>query len=241
MRLPGLRGFVALAALLGLGLIWLFAPGAAAGGPTSVLLTSPESSRTASLYNDSADYEKLQRLLGRVQPGGAGAKAPPLSETMGQRQINVTWLVHDVTPWRVDRIYLPLGPGSQRKPVMIHTADGVPDSFKGVWHKAENGPELRELLGKLGLLGPASPDGAKGVPPPADPPAQSTEVTISTDEPDEPAAGGDSTDWWWAALSGAGPGVAVGAVGGALMVRRRWAGQGGDDDPPGPRQELIEL
>lgn len=46
-----------------LALLLLGAPPSAAGGPTSVLLVSPTSQRTASLYGTEKQYEFLGRLL----------------------------------------------------------------------------------------------------------------------------------------------------------------------------------
>ncbi|MEU0398105.1 hypothetical protein ABZ208_36215 [Streptomyces sp. NPDC006208] len=50
-----LRRLAALATVLAL--TWFFAPSAVAGGPTSVLITSPESEEAAALYYANEDYE----------------------------------------------------------------------------------------------------------------------------------------------------------------------------------------
>ena len=81
-------------------------PPPAAGGPTSALLSIPGAGSTASLYYTDPEYDELagprrnrraERHL-RRQESGSGHESGP--------GITVTWLVHDVEPWRVDRIYL---------------------------------------------------------------------------------------------------------------------------------------
>jgi len=79
---------------------------AAAGGPTSALLSVPGEGKTASLYYTDHDYDRLASLvgiegsgeLGRVDESGLGHEDGP--------GVTVTWWVHDVVAWRVDHIYL---------------------------------------------------------------------------------------------------------------------------------------
>ena len=82
---------------------------AAAGGPTSALLAVPGEGATASLYYTDPEYDALARLVGAMDSGGVGD--PGTVDDSGRSHENgpgvtVTWLVHDVTPWRVDRIYV---------------------------------------------------------------------------------------------------------------------------------------
>ena len=76
---------------------------ASAGGPTSAMLSVPGEGRTASLYYSDDAYEQLARL---VDVGGAGAVDESGRSHEAGTGVTVTWLVHDVEPWRVDRIYL---------------------------------------------------------------------------------------------------------------------------------------
>ncbi|WP_344388347.1 hypothetical protein [Streptomyces vastus] len=79
-----------------LALVLTGAPTAVAGGPTSVLLVSPDSAETASLYNSDEDYTRLRDLL--PQEGGDLEKLrekPPDLDSIGRR-INITWMIHDV-------------------------------------------------------------------------------------------------------------------------------------------------
>ena len=63
----------------------------------------------------------------------------------------MTWLIHDVTPWRVDRIYLD-GDGAPwiATQVMVSETGSIWDS-PVVWHQPEAGKELALLLDSLGV------------------------------------------------------------------------------------------
>ncbi|WP_329118339.1 hypothetical protein [Streptomyces sp. NBC_01465] len=185
-----------------LALSWAFAPAATAGGPTSVLLVAPSSAMTASLYYSDEEYGTLTDLLNAPDPGGATEpKEPNLDATMEARQINVTWMVHDVTPWRLDRVYAPV----ESKTVWIHTSESAPGFTTGAWHRADQPARLKALLKKLGMMGPVSDKGSGPVPPADDPTSPTTRTaTVSVSTPDK--GSGDTTDWWWAI-----PGLAVGA------------------------------
>ncbi|ANS67437.1 hypothetical protein SLINC_5213 [Streptomyces lincolnensis] len=103
------------------------ASAASAGGPTSVLVVSPQSMETASLYQSDEEYGELERLLGEA---GTGTRdKPPEATLIGGRQINVTWMVHDVSPWRVDRVFP--SPEADSGEVWIHTAATLPQSVNG--------------------------------------------------------------------------------------------------------------
>ncbi|MGC9535382.1 hypothetical protein [Streptomyces sp. UG1] len=221
-------------------LLWGAASPASAGGPTSVLLVSPESTQTASLYRSDKEYEELDQLLGAR---GKGTRdKPPEANLTTARQINVTWMVHDVMPWRLDRVY----PSHDEKDVWIHTAENLGNTANGIWHRAEHPTRLRALLTKLGLMGKPSPEGNKGIAPSAGAPgtdeaAEGTEASPAQAAPgSEPGSGSgsdDGTDWWWAL-----PGAAAGAVLALLLrpfaTRLRLDRLRGE---PGPRQELRDV
>ncbi|MFI8302401.1 hypothetical protein ACIF80_02900 [Streptomyces sp. NPDC085927] len=238
--------------------VWGASP-ASAGGPTSVLLVSPESAETASLYAADDEYGMLEKLLG---PVGTGTRErPPEAVPASPRLINVTWLVHDVTPWRVDRVF-PADAGGEDKDVWIHTSADFSESPNGLWHRAEHPAELRGLLKELGVLGRASDAGS----------VSSSGVYPAPWEREEagsggPDAGGSGTDGsgtadagpeqddvgavraggagasaadgigrWWAI-----PGAVAGATL-ALVLRpyvTRWSLRGRRREP-GPRQELLD-
>ncbi|MEV5167541.1 hypothetical protein AB0K66_23320 [Streptomyces werraensis] len=204
-------------------------PPATAGGPTSVLIVSATTGKTASLYYADKRYTALERLLGPMHQG-TRTRPPHLATASGQH-INVTWMVHDVTPWRVHQIALP--DGSQD--AWIHTSTRITDGNDGTWHRAEQPAKLRALLAQLGVT-------ATGAPAPAAQPTPREDLHMAP----TPAAasatdgGGDGAAWWWAV-----PGLAAGAA--LTLVLRPYALRGaaavrdrrGRGD--GPRQELLDV
>nr|WSY52350.1 hypothetical protein OG999_21010 [Streptomyces sp. NBC_00886] len=215
---------------------------ASAGGPTSVLVTSPTSGQATALYYSDEEYGALQQLLG---PEGQGTRdKPPEADLARARQINVTWLAHDISPWRIDRVF-PVE--SKPQAVWIHTAADVWENtqLNGYWHRAEKPAQLRALLEKLGVMGKDTGDGYSGILPA---PWQSAEPDPATAAPDTGTEStvrvtvsdkGQGTDWWWAI-----PGAAAGAV--LALVLRPFAARLPLDRwrkgrEPGPRQELRDV
>ncbi|MFC9847341.1 hypothetical protein ACFWFF_09480 [Streptomyces sp. NPDC060223] len=237
--LGALRALGALA--MAVAVVLLSAPLAAAGGPTSVLVVSPESEETAALYYSDEEYGELQRLLG--DPASGSREEPPGLGVGDGRQINVTWLAHDVSPWRVDRVYPDTAGGGE---VWIHTANEVPQSTNGYWHKAAQPDEVRALFKSLGVLGESSGAGSGAIYPApwqeedaAAPASGSTGQSVAT----ATATQGDGTDWWWA-IPGAAAGAALALVLRPLVpeVRHRLSpARRRAEREPGPRQELIDL
>ncbi|MGX4690268.1 hypothetical protein [Streptomyces sp. JNUCC 63] len=211
------------------------ASSAAAGGPTSVLVTSPQSGEATALYFSQKEYGQLERLLG---PAGTGSRdKPPEADLVHARQVNVTWMAHDISPWRLDRVF----PVTGTDAVWIHTAANMPESVNGYWHRAEQPARLRALFGKLGVMGKVAGEGYTGIfPAPwqsdtATPGAADTEtIRVSAGTAD-----GGGTDWWWAI-----PGAAAGAVL-ALTLRplalRLPLDRLRRERDPGPRQELRDV
>ncbi|MFK4106003.1 hypothetical protein ACI2L1_39300 [Streptomyces sp. NPDC019531] len=227
-------GLGALAATLALTL-W-GAPSASAGGPTSVLVVSPESGETSSLYHSDEEYDELQRLLG---PLGVGTPSrPPGANVLAARQINVTWLAHDVSPWRLDQIF-PLADTDQ---VWIHTTENMPESVNGHWHRTKNPDQLRALLKDLGVMGKVSGEGhaifpAPGQEPGIDVGSTDTDAAETSAPVRASSAAEDGTEWWWAL-----PGLAAGAVLTLALrpfaQRMPWKRLRRE---PGPRQELRDM
>ncbi|AVH61206.1 hypothetical protein C4B68_15440 [Streptomyces dengpaensis] len=211
---------------MALAAVLLGAPPATAGGSTSVLVVSPESEEITALYYSDEEYEKLMQLLGTLGSGIREEPKPPgLNTGDGSRQINVTWMAHEVTPWRVDRVY-PNTPRSNE--VWIYTATDM-RSLNGRWHKAKHPAEVRELFKKLGVTGTSSGEGTEAMGPA---PSKTTEnrstAPARTAQPNSTtaAAADDGTDWWWAL---------PGAAAGALLARVRLPRKGE------PRQELRDV
>lgn len=198
------------AVLAAVGLAVLVTPGtAAAGGPTSVLLACPQHDRAAALYTGDPAYERLLELVGE-QP--VADPAPPPADS-GTTYVTLTWLVHDVGVWRVDRAFLDTSQGAWL--VTETTGDTATppggDLWPGqrggptaVWHRPSDPDALLALFGELGLLRTApGPAVVQTVREPVAVPAL----------PAAPAPSGDSP-WWWA-----GAGALVGVAGAVVALR----------------------
>ncbi|WP_280878329.1 hypothetical protein [Streptomyces pseudovenezuelae] len=221
------------------------ASSASAGGPTSVLVTSPTSGEATALYYSDKEYDALQKLLGAA---GVGTRdVPPQVATAQARQINVTWMAHDVSPWRVDQVF-PVDSGPRA--VWIHTAADMPETPNGYWHRADHPAELRSLLKKLGVMAKSSGDGYAGIFPepwqsqetaPTTGP-DTTTTTVSVGTPGTTDGTRWRSNWWWT-LPGAAGGAALAL---ALVLRPLasrlppgwWRGGGRES---GPRQELQDV
>ncbi|GAA3498813.1 hypothetical protein GCM10019016_059160 [Streptomyces prasinosporus] len=211
---------------------------ASAGGPTSVLVVSPQSEETASLYYADEEYGELERLLG---PAGAGTREkPPEADLAAARLVNVTWMVHDVTPWRVDRVFL----GDMGEEVWIHTAARLTEPVNGHWHRAEYPSDVHKFLFGLDVMGEATGTASVSGTYPA--PWETERSGPGTDREAAEAAPGaraataadDGTDWWWV-IPGAVAGAAL-----ALVLRpyvTRWPLPRRRKDGPGPRQQLLDV
>ncbi|MFJ2767449.1 hypothetical protein [Streptomyces sp. NPDC087300] len=223
-------------------LVVLNAPQAVAGGPTSVLLAAPESAKAAALYNNDARYSQLERSL---EPASAmnkpGENPPGLEIGKSTRQINITWMLHDVQTWRVDRVYPPL-PGQKNANVWVHRSTDVV-SLNGTWYKAKDPKRLRSLFKELGLMGKASAEGYSGIAPDSEEtPAPTASETDQQAAATTGGGGGNSgTEWWWA-IPGAGAGAVAalllrGPVTEGLAAATAWRRR---PHEPGPRQELRD-
>ena len=91
----------ALATPLAMALLVLAAPPASAGGPTSVLVVNYDGSRAAGALTGSTAYADLEKALDVYTPP-TGDRTSPAS--FMATQIRLTWMIHDVTPWRVDAV-----------------------------------------------------------------------------------------------------------------------------------------
>jgi hypothetical protein len=238
-----MRLLTRLAALLAtLALVWVCAPSAMAGGPTSVLITSPESGETAALYTSDAAYQQLMREVGAwdgaaTPPTGTKKRPSSLDGVVGLRQINVVWMIHDIDPWRVDRVFA--SPDPHR--IWIQTESRFPVSGEGLWHEARGPEAMHDLLTELGLMGPKMRYGEAAA---ADPPAT---APATGEQPEEKSAGrpaaadGDGSVWWWAIPALAG-GIAIGLVLRPLATRLpRPPFTRKDPRDDGPRQQLVDI
>ncbi|HET6858601.1 MAG TPA: hypothetical protein VFH94_16115 [Streptomyces sp.] len=246
-----------LAAVCGASLVTalLCAPQAAADDPSSLLLTSPVSGEAHALHRSNSAYAELAKHLGGAEPRGVEKRPPVVDEPAGEggtwRRITVTWLEHDVSVRRVDRVHV-ARPG---EPIWVSTVTDSGSAPKERWHLADAPAALRDLLGRLGVLGGAKGDpadtgnyvGQADHPPDFVSPGVSGPAAAAPGDPapvpspsaaTASAAGSDGgTGAWWAA-PGLAAGILAGAAGAALFRRRT---DRRDAGPPEPRGRLIDL
>jgi hypothetical protein len=181
---------------------------AEAGGPTSVLLSAPP--HVVAFGYEDPQYAELQRLTD-VAASHDGYVGDPEAHGTGNF-VRATWLIHDMSVWRIDIIY-PDAPGGPWI-ATTESLDGSTMPTQPRWHTATDPVRLLKLLGSLKLLagepsygGPTSfgrqPEAAPATQPAAEPPASSQ--TPSTDI---------FTGWRWII-----PGFLLGAVVAVVALR----------------------
>ncbi|MFG1813198.1 hypothetical protein ACGFIF_05465 [Kribbella sp. NPDC049174] len=198
--------FVALLAVAALG-----AAPAHAGGPTSVVLSSPPN--VVAVGYDDKQYAELQRLT-----EASGARDPVGKENHESGQVvRATWLIHDMSVWRIDIIYpdAPGGPWIATRASM----DGSTLPEKPTWHTANDRVGLLKLLHSMNLLsGQTNGDSSWG-----GPTFLGSEGSSSSEAPAEEAAPPAQaqvastsvfTGWRWTI-----PGFLLGAVIAVIAVR----------------------
>lgn len=208
-----IRRTLALTAALFAALTALNALPAHAGGPTSVLLSAPP--HVAAVGYDDERYYDLQNLIqgpSKPDPGGD-------VHSVG-KFVRATWLIHDMSVWRIDVIYpdAPGGPWISTEEFLTGTKPAKP-----TWHRAADPARLLQVLGTFKLLdgkfdgGPTLDNGYSV----ADPSAP-----VTTPEPAPAQAQSQTTTnvftgWRWII-----PGVLIGAAAAVAAVRlfpkRRW-------------------
>ena len=201
---------VALWALIGL-------PGTAhAGGPTSVLITQPATGEATALYYSAGAYADLERLL-----AGSGAKDPASEPSVGSggTLYNLTWMIHDVQPWRTDTVQITRDGAAYVTTTFVSESESTLGG-EASWREVAQPKALAALLEQV-FSGVA----AKAAPLPA-----------MADEPlTEPAAAPATPDERWVSLAGwrwVVPGALGGLLLGLVASRRRVPGE--------PRRALID-
>lgn len=204
---------------------------ATAGGPTSALLSVPGQGRTASLYYTDPEYDALSRRLGITDGSGTGeADRSGVGHASGPG-VTVTWLIHDVDPWRVDRIY-PDGKGAVWVATQVAGESGSIWNSPVAWHRPDAGRAILRLLDRLGVgeAARATDDftGVAGEPVP--PPAGTEPVADESAAPTEPSSA-DRLSWALAGLVG---GVLATLAGVRLRRRGTTPSTADPGDQPAP-------
>ena len=153
-RTPALLTLV----LLVLTTLWGAGP-AAAGGPTSVLVSVPGAGRVAALSHTDAAYQALDELAGELDAGTGGTAGQRPREGAGE-VVTLTWLIHDVQVWRVDQVHLD-GKGAPWVATRTVADGGSVWDVSASWHQGN--PKLRDLLDELlSDAGPVPADVTEG-------------------------------------------------------------------------------
>ena len=200
------RLILALVALLLAAVGWSSTAGTAyAGGPTSVLLVNPGAGRAAALYHFSVDY---QRLVDAINAYGSDLGSTDRPESVSENAndaYRLTWLIHDVNIWRVDRIYTTADDGLWLETVVDETG-GDPFARSGRWHRVVNPEALSAVLSNAGLT---------------DGPALEVETAAASTVPSDTGAGPIATAAGIAGIAG----ILLGAAGAVLFRRARATGR----------------
>ena len=204
-----MRRFLSFTLTLVAGLFVLGVPSAVAGGPTSVLLANYETGRSAAALNGSAAYTELQSILGG-EGVPAGSRSPPAAIRESDPQVRLVWLIHDVSPWRIDNVHV-VGSDVWVE-TWFDTSGTDPYAGSPTWHQPDRGDELVTSLTSLGVLGAGTSDvggttSAQGAVAPS----------AATDTASEPSP---SSVPWPLATGLAVLGILVGTALGTLLARR---------------------
>jgi hypothetical protein len=171
------------------------------------MITDPASGRATALYYTDSRYAELEALLaaGKTVEG-----EPP-----GRRgsTVNLTWMLHDVDPWRIQQLY----PDAEGGPILVTYGTEIMGSEAQVtWSRIVDSDGLAPLLDRI--LRPRAAPAAAEVESPAPEPLV-VERTVTETE----TAWYSLTGWRWLI-----PGMLIGAGFVLLASGRRTE----DSDPP---------
>jgi len=127
-----------------------------AGGPTSVLLVDPSAGRAAALYHSSPDYQRLVDAINAYSSDLGSADRPASVSESTNDAYRLTWLIHDMTIWRIDRIYRTADDGLWLQTVADESG-GDPFAQPGRWHRVVNQEALTSVLASSGLTDETAP------------------------------------------------------------------------------------
>ena len=232
MRRPvtHLAALAALASVVSLaaGLLVLAAPPASAGGPTSVLVVNYDGNRASAALTGSTLYSDLETALDpSTTPSGEKLAPAAFMNT----PIRLTWMIHDVTPWRVDAISIV---GTDVWVETTADAGSGQSLFETptIRHRAKDAGLLVATLTALGVYGQQN-ESPSATPSPTRPAvaaaAASDAVAVDVAPTVAPATEDLSSIPWWATAA-----IAVLALGiGVVLGRRgRYAAADPTQTPP---------
>lgn len=203
--------------------IWSTAGRAWAGGPTSVIIVSPTTGQAAALHTSNPRYQQLVEAVGAYD-SPTGPTTPPAkvpADCFGC-EIRLTWLIHDMSVWRIDRVYLTTDDGIWMASVS-NSEGGDLNERTARWQRPHDAKALLALLDSSGVTAedssPAPTDAAPTEPSP-------TGVAATNRAPTNPAStdaastGNAGTPLGLVALGSGTVGVLIGLIGSRLIRRR---------------------
>ena len=123
-----------------------------AGGPTSVLIVNPSAHRATGLYYTEAPYDELAQAIGGGGDQPAGSLSQPARVDLdNETVVRLTWMVHDVSVWRIDGIYITRSDGIWVNTVTDQGSGNLRDR-PGRWHRPSNDAALLAVLKSAGIL-----------------------------------------------------------------------------------------
>ena len=127
------------------------AQSASAGGPTSVLLANPQTGRVAALYHTDTAYDRLAGAVGAFASETGSTTKPGAVTDDFTGEIRLTWLIHDMSIWRIDRVHATTEDGMWVQTV-VRTDGGDVFDQPGTWHRPVDPKALAAALQDAGLL-----------------------------------------------------------------------------------------
>jgi hypothetical protein len=120
-------------------------------GRPSVLIVTPSAHRATGLYRTEPGYQDLIKAIGGDgQPSGSISE-PARVDLGDDKEVRLTWMVHDVSVWRIDRIYITRSDGIWIN-TMTDQEGGNPLDQPGSWHRPQNDAALLAVLKSSGIL-----------------------------------------------------------------------------------------
>ncbi len=184
---------------------------ASAGGPTSVLLANPQTGRVAALYYTDRAYDRLADAVGAFASETGSTDRPPAVPDDLTGEVRLTWLIHDMSIWRIDRVHATTEDGMWLQTV-VRTDGGDVFDQPGTWHRPVDPKALAAALQDARLLTRSAGENPSIASSAESRPAAVTDAA----EVDSPRAG-------WLVAVGIG-GLLIGAVG-VMLLRRVRAGR----------------
>ncbi|HZA29938.1 MAG TPA: hypothetical protein VE462_00275 [Propionibacteriaceae bacterium] len=204
---------VALIALLAAVSWFAAAQSASAGGPTSVLLASPQTGRVAALYHTDSAYDRLADAVGAFESGTGSTDKPAAVPDDPSGEIRLTWLIHDMRIWRIDRVHVTTEDGIWMQTVVRTDGSGEVLDLPGTWHRPVDPEALAAAVRDAGLEKTSAADDNR-----------SSSASSATSSPaavtNAAMPGAASPSVGLVAAVGIG-GVLVGAAGSTLLLRSR--------------------